>query len=202
MYGRPRFEFWHCPQAWQGYQKGGSSSSSSTSNSTETIQMDNRMVNDGGTALTATNSTVNQSVVNNTVNTDASIALDAMSKMQTTAAAAMAAAAAAADGASAAAAAANKGALDFASTNSKGVFDFGQTSAGMAYKTIGDALGFAEKTLQLGGSWVRENQDLIGKTQTSVGDAYKTAAQVNNGQQVLIIAGLLVAGVVAVRALK
>lgn len=208
MLGLIRWEFRHCPGQWRGYEKGGSSSSSaSTSNVQETIQMDNRMVNDGGSAVSATNSTVTQNVTNNSL--DGQAALAAMSAVQDSANSAIAAANASA---AAATAQANKAietanqsvssAFQFAGQTAKGVFDFGETSSGLAYKTIAEALGFAKETLSLGAGFVRENKDLIGQTQSAVSDAYKTAQQVQNGQQVLVIAGLVVAGVVAVQALK
>lgn len=168
---------------------GGGDSSSSSSQATTTTNLDKRQVVDnGGLGVSSDSSTVN--VTTNTNVLDAGAIGKAI------------------DLSKASVSAANKNFSDvvdmskasFNSTNKNfsDVIDMSKTSTASAYTGLDHLLGFANDVLQLEAN----SQKLISQSAASVGDAYKTAQDMTSGNRMLVAGGLILAGIVALNAMK
>ena len=76
--------------------------------------------------------------------------------------------------------------------------DLSKTSTKAAYSGLDSLLGFANSVLNLEAN----SQKLISQSAANIGDAYKTAQDMSSGNRMLVAGGLVLAGIVALNALK
>lgn len=79
-----------------------------------------------------------------------------------------------------------------------GAIDLSKSSTTQAYTGLDHLLGFANQVLAL----ENNSQKLISQSAANVGDAYKTAQDMSSGNRMLVAGGLILAGIVALNALK
>lgn len=76
--------------------------------------------------------------------------------------------------------------------------DLSKTGTTQAYTGLDHLLGFASEVLKL----ENNSQQLISQSAANVGDAYKTAQDMTSGNRMLVAGGLILAGIVALNAMK
>ncbi|MQY50833.1 hypothetical protein [Rhodocyclus gracilis] len=79
-----------------------------------------------------------------------------------------------------------------------GAIDLAKTGTVSAYSGIDKLLGFAKDVLELD----KQSQKLVAQSAENVGSAYKTAQDASSGQRFMVAGGMIIAGIVAVSALK
>jgi len=78
------------------------------------------------------------------------------------------------------------------------LIDMSKTGTAQAYTGLDHLLGFANDVLTLEAN----SQKLISQSASNVGDAYKTAQDMSSGNRMLVAGGLILAGIVALNAMK
>lgn len=151
---------------------GGGGSSSSTETSTSTQNIDKRQVVDTGSiGVTSDSSTVN---VNASYTDAGAIAL----------------------GTSLA-----KSGLDTAYAATQTAIDLSKSSTEASGKNVGEVLGFAKDVLKVAADNISKTQTTFAAASDKVGEAYKTVQDMSTGQRWMVAGGLVLAAIVAVKAM-
>lgn len=88
----------------------------------------------------------------------------------------------------------NKQALDTAS-------GLVSSATGKAFTALDDLISFAGRVLTMQADSSATNADLLSGASSGIADAYSTAAKINSGQSIMVAGGLVLAGIVALKAL-
>lgn len=92
-------------------------------------------------------------------------------------------------------------AIDLATMGADRAIDLARVGTESAGANIAEVLGFAKDVLKVAGENLKGTQNAFGVATEKVSSAYQTVGEMSSGQRFMVAGGLVLAGIVAVKAL-